>query len=930
MSQDIRLYGSAEVWDQPLQTGQRNLLQAIRDFWPAGIASVLDIGCGDGKLTSSLAKQHRDALFVGLDSSDEALSRLPFTGVKGDAQALPFADAAFDLVMSTDALEHMPEATEAAAWSELFRVAGKAVMVAVPFREELLDATTCCASCGHRYHVNWHQRSYDFSDLHRRAPIGWSVHSTVLAGEPWSAMLPPETHLRRSALDQWAGWSAAICPECGANGQPADPLEPLSPLLARALGRQLYPALLEQRYCRSHSEVLVVFQRQPLTFGQSPAAATQHLRTATCVDFANQPMASNLAPFCQVAQYVTAADGGWRLQFPLYEAAPLLEVRRRPGSQGELHLSLEDAAGLLLEGCVLEAGQDHATLALPRAPVAGYYGILASCESEAFASVRLGEGPVIAWAQPAEPETHAYWRCEQADHPLFVQVTTPSWLDAHALTAVPSPLTPTPAAVIGDLQNCFEEALSQIPPPATEDASAQVGELQARLQNLGAERDSLLKKAQKAEAMSVQLQNLTAERDALLARAREADRLAVQNQNLAAEYEILLEKAERAEAQAVQLQNLTAERDTLVARAREADRLAVQHQNFTAEHHVLREKARLAESQAVQLQNLIAERDALLERAREADQLAVQIQNLSAERDTLLEKARMADAQSVQLQNLGVERDALLERAREADRLAVQLQNLSAERDALLERTREADRLAVQLQNLSAERDTLLERVRAVDAQSVQLQNLIAERDTLLERTRRADTLAVQLQNLSAERDTLLERVQEADARSVHLQNLAAERDALLERTREADTLAVQLQNLSAERDTLLERVQAADARSVQLQNLTAERDALLERAREADRLAVQLQNLAAEHADVQAREAMHDRARNELDATVATLEEKYVQLSGRLRETEEQLERRNDELNACKARLEQLSQHIENRLGTMARHALAKLPGKP
>lgn len=55
MSQDTRLYGEAQVWDQELQLGQLNLVQAIRDFWPAGIGSVLDVGCGDGKLTSRLA-----------------------------------------------------------------------------------------------------------------------------------------------------------------------------------------------------------------------------------------------------------------------------------------------------------------------------------------------------------------------------------------------------------------------------------------------------------------------------------------------------------------------------------------------------------------------------------------------------------------------------------------------------------------------------------------------------------------------------------------------------------------------------------------------------------------------------------------------------------------------------------------------------------
>ncbi|APC19598.1 hypothetical protein BLL42_28210 (plasmid) [Pseudomonas frederiksbergensis] len=289
MSQDTRLYGEAQVWDQALQTGQRNLAQAIRDFWPAGIDSVLDVGCGDGKLTSRLAAPGAPKI-VGLDSSAEALSRLPFHSVLGDAQALPFPRAAFDLVMSTDTLEHMPDAVEAVAWSELFRVAGEAVLVAVPFREELLDATARCADCGETYHVNWHQRRYDIADLHRRAPAGWHVRATVLSGEPWSAMLPPETHLRRNALGEWSGWDLAICPHCGSGGHAAAPEQPLQSLLAQALAKQLYPALAKQRYCRSHSEILVIFQRDnaELTL-PPPRLAEARSLPASRVDFNYPP-----------------------------------------------------------------------------------------------------------------------------------------------------------------------------------------------------------------------------------------------------------------------------------------------------------------------------------------------------------------------------------------------------------------------------------------------------------------------------------------------------------------------------------------------------------------------------------------------------------------------------------------------------------------
>ena len=619
MSQDTRLYGGAEVWDQALQVGQRNLVQAIRDFWPSGITSVLDVGCGDGKLTSRLNAPGAPTI-VGLDSSAEALSRLPFESVLADAQTLPFPAGAFDLVMSTDTLEHMPDAEEANAWDELFRVAGKVVLVAVPFREELLDATAKCADCGQTYHVNWHQRRYDIATLHQRAPAGWRVRATVLAGEPWSAMLPPETLLRRTALGEWAGWELALCPHCGSSGQAAAPEQPLQSLLAQALAKQLYPALAERRHCRSHSEILLVFQREDVTVElPAPPLAQAEAQPASRIDFTRQPSAADLRPFCQVAQRVAGADGRWRLQFPLYDGTPTLDVRRQPGSQGALHLMLEDSIGSLLDGCVLEDGEDHRVIELPRPPLAGYYGVLASCATDQpFAALQLGDSPAVLWTDvDADGVACSYLLLNGDSTPLFVQVAQPLWFDPQTLTPPPASVEPSPAQVLVGLQACFEGALrSGSGDLLSEAQAAETNQLRVQIQNLSAERDVLQRRVVEVDRLAVQLQNLTAERDAFHKRAIEADRLAVTVQNLSAERDALRQRALEADQLAVQSQNLTAERDALLQRAIEADRLAVA------------------------VQNLSAERDALLQRVVAVDQLAIQLQNLDAEHAALVEQAK--------------------------------------------------------------------------------------------------------------------------------------------------------------------------------------------------------------------------------------------------------------------------------------------------
>ena len=97
--------------------------------------NALDVGCGEGVLLHCTAQRFTGKRVVGIDidPADIAKARrnAPFADTfVADATALPFADRAFDLVMSCEMLEHLEE--PAPALAEIARVTRKVCLLTVP------------------------------------------------------------------------------------------------------------------------------------------------------------------------------------------------------------------------------------------------------------------------------------------------------------------------------------------------------------------------------------------------------------------------------------------------------------------------------------------------------------------------------------------------------------------------------------------------------------------------------------------------------------------------------------------------------------------------------------------------------------------------------------------------------------------------------
>ena len=431
------LYENPEIWNQELQLGQRNLLAAILDFWPSGVNSVLDAGCGDGKLTLAIAKSKSLDNIIGCDSSAEALSRVHgITTIQGDITQLPFSDDAFDMVICTDVLEHLNRDDEHRAWKELFRTAKHHVFCAVPWQENLWDGMTKCPRCHHVYHVNWHQRSYQPAAFTHRIPPSWELPSFILTGEPWPPRHPIETHFRRHVLEEWNHWENAVCPQCGTADQPDNqPAAPLPQLLATALSEEIAQSTFPNN--RYHSELLLVASRQPDAFHNlsiPEAIATTRMAHSLEIVKKREHLSTNLPTFPRVASLVQGADGNLIAQFAGPDSGTVQVFSS--GDDTPSALTFEDALGSINVQSVDRLSSHESTIQLVRKPVAGNFGVLIRIpENGSFEKIQFvsDNNHELLTVEPDTSQPIGYFKNNSLHQKLWMQATGKIHLDCEQL-----------------------------------------------------------------------------------------------------------------------------------------------------------------------------------------------------------------------------------------------------------------------------------------------------------------------------------------------------------------------------------------------------------------------------------------------------------------------------------------------------------------
>ena len=176
---------------------------------PEGTESVLDVGCGPGKLLHRLPIEKA----YGTDLGRVGLKRVTRPVARSSILQLPFASNSVDLVLCAEVLEHLDPDDLPQAAKELYRVARRSVLITVPYREQLLASSTRCPECHSVFHLHGHQQSLDESDIARLFPD----EATVTTQLSWKVRhyWPPLLKLRTHRMGLWKYSPHTFCPACG-------------------------------------------------------------------------------------------------------------------------------------------------------------------------------------------------------------------------------------------------------------------------------------------------------------------------------------------------------------------------------------------------------------------------------------------------------------------------------------------------------------------------------------------------------------------------------------------------------------------------------------------------------------------------------------------------------------------------------------------
>ena len=140
----------------------RNKIEKIFELIPSDVKTIIDIGCGDGTITNELAKKYK---VTGVDRSDNALKFVTTTKILSSSEKIDVLDKSFDMVFSSELLEHLEDKVFYATIKEMKRIRKKYIFLTVPNNETPGKDFIKCPNCDWIFNRAYHLRSLNLKKI---------------------------------------------------------------------------------------------------------------------------------------------------------------------------------------------------------------------------------------------------------------------------------------------------------------------------------------------------------------------------------------------------------------------------------------------------------------------------------------------------------------------------------------------------------------------------------------------------------------------------------------------------------------------------------------------------------------------------------------------------------------------------------------------
>ncbi len=147
---------------------------------PDEVKTIVDIGCGNGLITNEL---HKSFDVLGADINASKLRFVKAPHIQASCDAIPRPDKSFDLVFSSEMIEHLPDDLFDRTLREFERLSKHYILITVPNREPLHKLQVRCNQCGRVYHKNGHLQNFSKESIAGLFP-GWKVAALQEFGKP--------------------------------------------------------------------------------------------------------------------------------------------------------------------------------------------------------------------------------------------------------------------------------------------------------------------------------------------------------------------------------------------------------------------------------------------------------------------------------------------------------------------------------------------------------------------------------------------------------------------------------------------------------------------------------------------------------------------------------------------------------------------------